>query len=717
MKEARIPAQGIYTPETSGHGECLSIVMALLLFGCGMLAVGQARSQPSAHTSGATASLDQVRTYLDAHRVTEALRMSAALSAQHKQDAQFHLALGVLLGSAMEYKTAELELDKANDLQPGTFEILFDLGQVSLRRGEFLKAEQMLNRALALKPESSETLFLLAQVLANESRPMDALALLVRAHKTAPDNMDVVLLMARISIAQRYYEDAIPLLESAIAVAPQRTDLRSALGESYLMADQTDKSIGVFKQLIGSAPTARSYTFLGLGYQRLGRFDEARQAFQEGLKLDAHNTACLFHLGFIAERQGDTAKAEARFREVLRLKADYPDALLELANLQVAEHKLPDAAALLRRYVAVSRTPATGYYKLAMVERSLQHKEAADRDLALFQTTSKQNSGGQFPNEHLYDYLDNRAKLAPQNRVEGDIAEIKQELGAHPDQPQGLYLLTEAYLKTGQVAEAKETVTRIDATNSNDYRVLTGVGVLLARYHLYDEAIQHFQTALQLSPGSDEIRFDLADAYFRKGRYGEARDALLAVTDTGREDDACLSLLGDTYAHLRDDAQATQIFHDAIQRNPDDDQNYLSLALLELRERDLAAAQATLVAGQARVPGSGKLLWGLGLVSALNGKTAEAESYFAHAVDVLPEWPGSYSTLGVFYFETGQMEKAHEVLERFKNSSDAGALNIQRIEEVLARSPAATPGPNEPLSAAKKQQLLQLALLLADRTL
>jgi len=117
------------------------------------------------------------------------------------------------------------------------------------------------------------------------------------------------------------------------------------------------------------------------------------------------------------------------------------------------------------------------------------------------------------------------------------------------------------------------------------------------------------------------------------------------------------------------------------------------------------------------VPGSGKILWGLGLASALEGNTAEAGRHFERAVDLLPEWPGSYSTLGVFYFQTGQIDKAKEVLNRFKNSSERGTLDINRIEQVLATAPATSPAANEPMTMANRQQLLQLALSLADRTL
>jgi tetratricopeptide (TPR) repeat protein len=661
--------------------------------------------------------IDLIRADFESKRTTLALRKTTELSQQHKNDPQVHFALGVLLASQGQYKPAQLELEKADALQPGTFEIPYSLGQTLLLNGKYSQAEVVLNRALALKPDSPETLYLVAQALANESRPMDALALLVRAHKIAAGNTDIILLMAQITISQNYFEDAIPLLESGIAIAPQRLALHAALGESYLMSGRFEKAVGEFKTVIGIEASAPSYALLGLSFQRLGRFDEAKQNFQLGLKLDPHNRACLFNLGLIAERQGDSAGAEAKFREVLRLDPNYADALLELANLRIAARKFPEAADLLRKYVKLSRYPATGYYKLAMVERSLHETTAADRDLNQFQTLSRNVPGGQYPNEHLFDYLDSRSRLDPRARNQMDIAEITGQLREHPDQPQGLYLLAEAYLKSGKVDDAKATIAQLDKVSANDSRTLTGTGVLLARYRLYDDAIQHFQTALEISPNSDEIRFDLADAYFRKGLYRQALDAAQQISEPGRKDDAYLSLLADIYGHLGDTGRAEEIYRNAISRNPDNDQEYLALSLLEFRQNNIAAAKQTLLEGQARIPGSGKILWGLGIASALEGNTAEAGDHFERAVDLLPEWPGSYSTLGIFYFETGQIAKAKEVLNRFKNSSGSGGLDLNRIEQVLAQAPETAAAGNEPMSMANRQQLLRFALSLADRTL
>ena len=663
------------------------------------------------------AQMNLVRAYLQAHRTADALRTASEVAEKNKSDVQVQFSLGVLLASEHQYKVAQRALEQAASLQPENFEILYNFAQVLLRTGENARAELILNRALKLQPENADALYLLAQSYSAQSRPLDALDTLVRAHAIAPENVDIIFLMAQITMSQNYFEDAIPLLESGLKIAPRRPDLVAALGESYFMAGKTEKAVEQFNLLIEIEKSARSYAFLGLSYRNLGRFDEAKALFQKGLALDPHNSTCLFNLGFISERQGDAAAAERYFQETIKYNPRYSDALLELANLRTAAKRLPEAEELLRRYVKVAADPANGYYKLAMVERSLHQTEAANRDLNVFKTLSKNAPAGPYPYEHLFDYLNNRSQLGAGARRQLDITELQNEIQRHPNQPQNLYMLAEAYLKAGKIEDAKSSIQQLDKLSASDYRTLNGTGVLLARYHLYDDAIEHFKSAMEANPNSDEVKFNLSNTYFQKREYAQALDFAGQITEAGRKDDAYLTLLGDIYAHLGDNAKAEDIFRDAIARNPDNDQNYLSLALVDLRSANVAAAQQTLAKGQARIPTSGKISWGLGLVSAMAGNTDQAASRFQRAIELLPEWAGAYSTLGVFYFQIGEIEKAKEVLNRFKESSVGPSLDISRIEQVLDRAAPPQTGSSGTLTAENKQQLLQFALSLADRTL
>jgi tetratricopeptide (TPR) repeat protein len=669
------------------------------------------------HPANLATSFNLLRAYFECKRMAEALRLANALSDANRENAQVHFTLGVLLASEKQYKPAILDLEKADALQPGTFEITYNLGKAYLRSADFPSADLALMRALNLKPDSPETLYLLGQVYANESRPRDALELLVRAHKMAPGDTDILYLLAQVSMSQSYYEDAVPLLESGLQLAPQRSDIRAALGQSYFMAGKVDQAIEQFKKLIEIEHSARSYAFLGISYRDMGRFDEARQTFQQGLKVNPHDATCLFNLGMIDEEKGDSASAESMFQQVLLVAPGYADALLELANLRIQAKRLPEAEEFLRKYVHLSRNPSAGYYKLGMVERSLHQMAAAERDLGVFRTLSKDVSYGPHHYEDLFNYLDNRSQLGSQAREQLDIAELLQHIKSNPGRPDDLYLLAEAYLKAGKVEDARATIEQLDKVSSDDYRTVTGIGVLLARYHMYDDAIQHFQIALRANPGSDEEQFDLANAYFHSGHYSEALDAASKVSDSAQKEEAFLALLGDIYEHLGDYTHAEPIFRDAIARNPDNDQDYLSLALLQLRESDVASAKQTLLKGKARIPDSGKLFWGLGIVSALDGDVAEAAQQLERSVDLLPEWTGSYSLLGVFYFQTGQIDKAKEVFDRFKRGGTTSGIDLNRIEQTLAQAQSTSPSGPQPMTSTASKQLLQFAFSLADRTL
>ena len=615
------------------------------------------------HPPDASTQIALIQALFEVHKRVDALELARTVSGQAKNDVRLHFSLGVLLASEKEYDMAVFELKLADALSPGTPEILHNLGQVYFRKKNYEKAEDALKRALSLSPASPDTLYFLAEVYAAEQKDLQALELLLRAHQLAPKNTDIILLIGRLSLMQGYYEDAIQILEEGVKLEPRRPELRAALGESYFNARKVTEATQEFEKLIEVDPSGASYALMGLCYRYLNRFDDARRYFNEGLKKDPQNAVCLFNLGFIESMQGSYPQAERLLEGSLRASPDYADALYELGKVKIAEKRYNEAIPLLRRCATLATEKAQVYFNLANAEHHVHEDEAAARDLKVFQTLSKDAENEPYPFQHFLEALNQRASLAPRQKAEIDLEELLGIDARNPNDPRTLYLLAETYLRLGRVADARQRVSQLDEVSGRDLRTELGVGTLMARYGLFSDALQHFQAAVRADPASDDAKYNLANAYFQLQDYGPALNAILLCSGQAQEDGATLSLLGDIYAHLGRTSEAAGAFEKAIAKNPDNDQGYLSLALAELRAGNTAAAGQALKRGLQQAPNSGAILWGLGVVSVLEGANDLAESYLRRALDLMPEWRGSYQTLEMLYVQTGQGEKAQETLE------------------------------------------------------
>ena len=97
--------------------------------------------------------LNLIQAYLASGQKKKGLEIARSLSEQAKGDVRAHFTLGLLLAKQKQYDDASHEFEIANSLQPSTFEILFNLGRVDLKRGDKEKALGVLGQALKLSSE------------------------------------------------------------------------------------------------------------------------------------------------------------------------------------------------------------------------------------------------------------------------------------------------------------------------------------------------------------------------------------------------------------------------------------------------------------------------------------------------------------------------------------------------------------------------------------
>jgi tetratricopeptide (TPR) repeat protein len=341
--------------------------------------------------------------------------------------------------------------------------------------------------------------------------------------------------------------------------------------------------------------------------------------------------------------------------------------------------------------------------------------DAAQRDMKVFLTLSKNPDPGPYPLQNFFEQVGHRGELSAAQRKEADVGELEAEAKLHPDSPRSLYQRAEAYLKVNRVGDAKQAILQLDQISGGDFRTLLGEGVLLARFRLHQEAIQHFEAAIAANPSSDEAYYNLAYARFQTGEYAKALESLKQVSAESQKDGAFLALAGDIYGRMGRTSEAVQNLQKAYLASPGNDQYCFSLALAELRSGNTEAARETLQRGLTRVPDSGILHWGMGIASVLQNDPSRAEASLRKAVDLSPSREGILMTLGIFYYEAGQIENAKQILQRYTEMFPDGSMNVDKMRATLdaAATEKKSSSKLAGLSADARREFYELATKLA----
>jgi protein O-mannosyl-transferase len=236
-----------------------------------------------------------------------------------------------------------------------------------------------------------------------------------------------------------------------------------------------------------------------------------------------------------------------------------------------------------------------------------------------------------------------------------------------------------------------------------------------------DEAIYHFQRAVEIQPGFAQARASLGMAYFKKGKMDEAIAALresLAMEPGGP---GVRTLLASALLEKGQVDEAMAQFQEAMLAAPESPQAWAEAgdALLKAGRVDDAIPyfqkSLQLQPRQAGVHNS------LGNSWLKRGKAGEATAEFQKAVELEPNDPSLRRNLGIILFQTGQVGEAivqfQKALEiepnsaQTRNNLGTAFLQTGRVDEAAAQFQKALE--IEPGYARALDNLAHLAWVLA----
>jgi tetratricopeptide (TPR) repeat protein len=268
--------------------------------------------------------------------------------------------------------------------------------EAALRAGDYEKAEALLAREAEAQP-SSEVLRLLGIVFLRGGRPLNAAIALKKAEALAPldEPSRFTLSMAYVAMGKRAW--ARPELQKLAAQAPTKALYPYWLARLDYDDNQYATAVKGLEKAIALEPGfARAHDNLGLCYEALGRFDEARKAWEQAIRLNEEQNSRspwpALNLGLLLTRLDRADEAEVRFRESLRADPRFAPAHYQLGVVLEKKGKTDEARSELEDAARLDPASAETQYALARLYRRTGEAEKADTALKRFEELKKQKS-------------------------------------------------------------------------------------------------------------------------------------------------------------------------------------------------------------------------------------------------------------------------------------------------------------------------------------
>jgi protein O-mannosyl-transferase len=262
------------------------------------------------------------------------------------------------------------------------------------------------------------------------------------------------------------------------------------------------------------------------------------------------------------------------------------------------------------------------------------------------------------------------------------------------------------------------------ACTSNSLVAHTDLGFALLQQGRVDEAMVHFQQALQIRPGYAEARFNLGNALLQQGRVDEAmvyfQQALqikpgyadahfnlgVALVRKGNVDDAMAHFqqaleiepddaearlaLGNALLQQGRVDEAMGYFRTAQQIEPDDAEAHLALGNALLQQGRMDEAIVHFQTALQIEPKNAEAQCDLGAALFRKGNIDEAISHFQTALEIKPGFAEAHINLGSALVKKG---KVNEAIVHFQKALEIEPDNVEALNDLawlLATSPQAS---------------------------
>ncbi len=377
---------------------------------------------------------------------------------------------------------------------------------------------------------------------------------------------------------------------------------------------------------------------LGIAYQSRREFDEAKQAFNEVLRLQPNATGAQLALAQLHLLNRDPATAQQFAAAAAAGAPQSPDAQATLIRSMLANQRLKDAGDAIDAFKKTFPQSEDGYVLEGALNLLRKNVAAAEKAYA-------------------------KAEELNPNSVAAATGRVQVLLG------------------TGRAGEARVYVDRLTTTHANDVAFVALAGRTFAALRDYDRAEPLLRKTLEMDPSRTETYAALAQLYLQQGKPDQALTEYQVLATQQPKSVSAKTMVGTLLQMKNSRAEAKDAYRQALAINKSAPvaANNLAWMMAEDNEELDTALQLAQTA-KSTLPDSADVADTLGFIYLKKGLADQAISEFTDALAKQPRNPGYHYRLGFAYAKSGQFTQARRSLET------ALSLDAKAPEAIEART-------------------------------
>ena len=389
---------------------------------------------------------------------TEAITPLASAVKNAPNDSMSHYYLGLAYAGALSLGQAQSEWQEAARLGPKVVEPQRALATLALRQRNIPLLADSSQKLIDLEPHSPEGYVFHAESLFNKGDKAGAHADLQRAIEIAPRDPIPLTRMGELLMAEKQFDQASKFYSQALTLDASSLEALAGLVRIDLERKQPAQALRRLQEQLARVPASTGlYTLLG--------------------QVEAQNQ--------------DAAKAEEAFQKAVDLNKNNTEALLLLANAEMARGAVDQAIANYRRGIQDNPRDIRLYVSLAHVLEGRDWQQAQDLYQKVLQIQ---------PNYPVA--ANNLAYLMLEHNGDVNVALSLAQTGRRglPNDPSAADTLGWAYYHQGAYESAIDTLQRAVNENPKNPTFHYHLGMAYEKANNYPMAKKQLEYTLQISP-------------------------------------------------------------------------------------------------------------------------------------------------------------------------------------------------------------------------